>query len=603
VAVISVLPSAVADQIAAGEVVERPASVVKELVENALDAGATTIDVAVEDGGRTLVRVSDDGCGMVREDAILCLARHGTSKIRTSGDLVTIGTFGFRGEALPAICSVSRLDVQTAPHDGEGTHVRAEGGGPPAVADVARRRGTTVSVAALFFNVPARRKFLRSARSEWRAIFDAFSSLALARRDIRVSLTHDGKVALALPPATTLRERVAALWTAAYAERLVEVDEVTGPIRVTGLVARPADVGTATRRVVLSINGRVIRDPGLVRAAESAYRSTIPAGVRPSLFLDLTMPRDSVDVNVHPAKAEVRFLDRWGTERAVEHAVRRALGTPDSAASFGARFAGTFGGLPLGGTPVGTDVLQAPAMHDGPLFGAMSPVQEDGDVGASSASSSADPAAVSTSGTATAEDTEAAESGSAQIIPPLTQLRRTYIMFEHEAGLVLIDQHSAHERALYEEFMHELEQGGVASQRLLLPLTLHLTPAQADAFEANREYFERLGFEASGFGGHSILVSAVPVPHPRFDAERCLRETLDALTGDRFASTASRHERLAATIACKAAVKAGDQLSQDEMRALFAALRDTKLPAHDVHGRSTIVQLSWAEVGRRFGRQ
>jgi DNA mismatch repair protein MutL len=515
---------------------------------------------------------------------------------------VTIGTFGFRGEALPAICSVSRLDLQTAPHDGEGTHVHAEGGAPPVVADVARRRGTTVSVAALFYNVPARRKFLRGARSEWRAIFDTLSSLALARRDIRFSLTHDGRSALALPPATALRERVAALWTAAYAERLVEVDDVAGPIRVTGLVARPVDVGTATRRVVLSINGRVIRDPGLVRAAESAYRSTIPAGVRPSLFLELTMPRDSVDVNVHPAKAEVRFLDRWGTERAVESAVRRALGTPDSAASFGARFAGTFGGSAFGGTPVGTEVLQAPVTHDGPLFGAAHSEHEPRD-GATASSSHADSAIALEDEVDAVERDNAIGSDATQIIPPLTQLRRTYIMFEHEAGLVLIDQHSAHERALYEKFMRELEEGGVASQRLLLPLTLHLTPAQADAFEANREYFERLGFDVSGFGGHSILVNAVPAPHPRFDAERCLRETLDALTGDRVASTASRHERLAATIACKAAVKAGDQLSQDEMRALFAALRDTTLPAHDVHGRSTIVQLSWAEVERRFGRQ
>ncbi|HMG12471.1 MAG TPA: hypothetical protein VK571_04820, partial [Gemmatimonadaceae bacterium] len=190
-----------------------------------------------------------------------------------------------------------------------------------------------------------------------------------------------------------------------------------------------------------------------------------------------------------------------------------------------------------------------------------------------------------------------------QPIPPLFQLRRTYIGFEHEDGLVLIDQHSAHERVLYEQFMHTLESGAAPAQRLLLPLTLHLGPAEGEAFDSNREYLERLGFEVEGFGGHTLIVNTVPMPHPRFDAERCLRETLDALTGDRVAGAAAKHERLAATVACKAAIKAGEELSQGEMRSLFASLRDTTLPAHDVHGRSTIVHLTWDEVERRFGRR
>jgi DNA mismatch repair protein MutL len=196
-----------------------------------------------------------------------------------------------------------------------------------------------------------------------------------------------------------------------------------------------------------------------------------------------------------------------------------------------------------------------------------------------------------------------ADVDTAEIIPPLFQLRRTYIAFEHEDGLVLIDQHSAHERVLYEQFMHTLESGAAPAQRLLLPLTLHLGPAEGEAFDAHREYLERLGFEVEGFGGHTLIVNTVPMPHPRFDAERCLRETLDSLTGDRVAGAAAKHERLAATVACKAAIKAGEELSQKEMRALFAALRDTVLPAHDVHGRSTIVHLTWDEVERRFGRR
>ncbi|MFL5577069.1 MAG: DNA mismatch repair endonuclease MutL [Gemmatimonadaceae bacterium] len=598
---IAVLPSAVADQIAAGEVVERPASVVKELVENALDAGAASVEVAVDDGGRAAIRVSDDGSGMGRDDALLALERHATSKIRTSADLVGVRSFGFRGEALPAICSVSQLELETSTSDGEGTRLRAAGGTVLDVADAARRRGTTVAVARLFYNVPARLKFLRSARSEWRGIADALTTIALTRRDVRFALSHDGRLALSLPPAATLRARVAAVWGARYAEALLDVDDVSGTTHVAGLVERPSDVGTATRRVFLSVNGRAVRDAGIVRAAEAAYRSTISAGLRPSLFLDVTVPADTVDVNVHPAKAEVRFRDRWPVERAVEHAVRRALGTIDASASIGGRvwtIGATPGAAPAAPPPaVDVEVLRAPQGHPGALFAA--PALAPSANGGRAAHGAESPVAAPV---ADADDTGADASAGAPV-PPLLQLRRTYIMFERDEGVVLIDQHSAHERVLYEDFMRTLESGAAPSQRLLFPLTLHLGPAEGEAFDAHRETFARLGFEIEGFGGHTLLVHSVPVPHPRFDAERCLRETLDALTGDRVAGTAARHERLAATVACKAAIKAGDALSPGEMRALFVALGRTTLPAHDVHGRSTIVQLSWDELERRFGRR
>ena len=574
---IAILPSAVADQIAAGEVVERPASVVKELVENAIDAQSTTVEVAVEDGGRSVIRVSDDGHGMDREDAILSLERHATSKIRLAGDLVGVISFGFRGEALPAICSVSQLELETATTDGAGTWLRAAAGERLEVHEAARRRGTTVSVARLFYNVPARLKFLRSARSEWRAISETLTTIALARRDLRLVATHDGRQALSLPPASSLRARVAAIWGARFAETLVAVDDVQGPIQTSGLVERPADVGTSGRRVHLFVNGRSIRDAGLVRAAETAYRTTIPAGLRPSLFLDITVPVDTIDVNVHPTKAEIRFRDRWSVERAVESAVRRALGTLDSAASLGARvWTGPF--APREGAPVDVEVLHPAAPASAPLFDASASVTSLGTVPAMDAREIPD-------------------------VPPLLQLRRTYMMFERDDGVVLIDQHSAHERVLFEEFMRSLETGQAPAQRLLFPLTLHLGPAEGEAFDASRELFERLGFEIEGFGGHTLILRAVPMPHPRFDAERCLRDTLDALTGDRIAGSSARHERLAATVACKAAVKAGDLLSQGEMRALFLSLARTTLPAHDVHGRSTIVHLSWDELERRFGRR
>ena len=575
--VIAVLPSAVADQIAAGEVVERPASVVKELVENALDAGATSIDIAVEDGGRQLVRVSDDGTGMSRDDAVLALARHATSKIRAASDLVGVRSFGFRGEALPAICSVSQLSIETALGDGAGTVVRAAAGSVADVADTARRRGTTVEVGRLFFNAPARRKFLRGSRSEWRGIVDVVTSLALVRRDVRFALTHDGKPVLALPVAATLRERVAALYGASAASRSIVVEDVAGTIHISGLVERPSEVGTASRRVHLAINGRSVRDNGIVRAAEAAYRSTIPAGVRPTLFLELTLAAGDVDVNVHPAKAEVRFRDRWNVERAVETAVRRALGTMESGATLGRSVWPV--AAPFAPRAVDVEVLRPPSFADDGIFAPN------------------DSAGFGAEEPAVEPPLDEADA------PPLMQLRRTYMMFERDDGVVLIDQHSAHERVLFERFVRALECGETPAQRLLFPLTLHLGAAEAEAFDANREWFEKLGFEVEGFGGHTLLVRSVPMPHPRFDAERCLRETLAALTGDRDASAAPRHQRLAATVACKAAIKAGDLLSPAEMRALFVALAATQLPAHDVHGRSTVVHLSWDELERRFGRR
>lgn len=581
---IAVLPSAVIDQIAAGEVIERPASVVKELVENALDAGARSIDIAAEDGGRARIRIADDGSGMSAEEAVLALQRHATSKIRALDDLVGVPTFGFRGEALPAIGSVSELELETASRDGAGTRVFVVGGSAPEVSAIARRRGTTVTVSRLFFNAPARLKFLRSARSEWRAIVDLTTSVALVRRDVRISLAHEGRSVLVVPPASDLRSRVGAVWGAAFADRLVSVDDVAGPVHVSGLIERPVDVGTGSRRVHLTINGRAVRDAGLVRAAESGYRSTIPAGLRPSMILEIVLPADQVDVNVHPTKAEVRFRDRWQLERTVERAVNRALGSPASAATVspGAWF------TPSASTPdtpqTLADALRPSSAPAAPLF--------DPEVGPEVGVEPPD----------AAQPAAGVEPPPLEL-PPLQQWRRTYIAFERDDGMVLIDQHAAHERVLYEKFMRALESGKAPSQRLLFPLTLHVSPAESEAMEEHREALTRIGFEIEEFGGHTLLVHAVPVPHPRFDAARCLRDTIASLAGDRLPAAAARHEHLAATLGCKAAVKAGDPLSEEEMRALLRSLAATTLPAHDVHGRATLVHLSWDELERRFGRR
>ena len=574
---IAVLAAAVADQIAAGEVVERPSSIVKELIENALDAGATEIGIEIEDGGRGMIRVRDDGVGMSPEEAVLALARHATSKIRSADDLVGVATFGFRGEALPAIASVSQFVLETSETDGAGTRVAVAQGVLQATEPIARRRGTTITVTELFHALPARRKFLKSARGEWRAIAELLSTIALVRRDVRITATHDGKVAFTAVPARNWRERLVSVWPGVTPASMLSVDDVQGPIHVRGLVEQPASVGLGARRVFLMVNGRAIRDVGLVRAAESAYVSTIPAGARPSLALDLRLPGEAVDVNVHPAKAEVRLHDRWGVERVVEGAVRRALGVAAAAPLLATRFGAERTWAPL---PSVNDVtvLQHTASET-PLFAG---ADEEVAGGSQRASQIADDQPIE--------------------IPHLLQLRRTYLLFERDDAVVLIDQHSAHERVIYERLMTRLHGGDAIIQTLLFPLTLHLSPAEADAFESHRDAFVALGFGIEGFGGQTLVVQSVPMPHQRFDAERALRETLASLAGDRIASTATRHERLAMTVACKAAVKAGDVLSISEMRALFADLARTTLPAHDVHGRATIVQLSWDELDRRFGR-
>lgn len=588
---IAILAAAVADQIAAGEVVERPASIVKELIENALDAGATEVAVEIEDGGRGLIRIRDDGFGMSGDEAVLALARHATSKIQSAADLVGVGTFGFRGEALPAIASVSQLVLETAEVDGAGTRIVVSQGTRMSVEPIARRRGTTITVTELFHAVPARRKFLKSARGEWRAIAELLGSIALVRRDVRLIASHDGKTTFSAVPARTWRERLASVWSGVTPQTMIDVDDVQGPIHVRGVVEQPANVGLGARRVFVMVNGRAIRDVGIVRAAESAYHSTIPSGARPTLALDIRLPGDAVDVNVHPAKAEVRFHDRWGVERVVEGAVRRALGVAAAAPLMPSGFAGARTWAPGATT------------HDVGLLRARAPAEPLFDMARSDAPADAAVAPLETSDALSGAAQGPTDTMPSSVdVPPLLQLRRTYLLFERDDGVVLIDQHSAHERVLYEQLMLKSLGRGTVVQTLLFPLTLHLTAAEADAFEAHRDAFTALGFGIEGFGGQTLVVQSVPMPHPRFDAERALRETLASLAGDRIASTATRHERLAMTVACKAAVKAGELLSSAEMRALFIDLSRTTLPAHDVHGRATIVQLSWDELERRFGR-
>jgi len=565
---VAILPDAVADQIAAGEVVERPASVVKELVENALDAGARHVHVRLEQGGKTLIEVSDDGTGMGREDAVLALDRHATSKIRSAADLVGVRTFGFRGEALPAIASVSRLTLVTSDGDGEGSELHVAGGRLDQVDAAARQRGTTVTVRALFFNTPARRKFLRSTASETRAAHDGLATLALAHPGTAFSLEVDGATRLQVPAGQGVVDRLAGVWGRALAGTLIPVRFAAGAFKVEGFIQRPADAKPTGRRTQLFVNGRPFKDPFLVRAAEAGYRSSIHPGDRPSLLLDVAVAPDQVDVNVHPAKLEVRFRDRIGVERVVEEAVRDGLGRLDAAAPIGA-----WRPLPAGALPAarGVDVLP-------PLPGEELALAAEGGV----AGPAAEPRGFDA---------------------PVSQLFDAYILYEAPEGIVIVDQHSAHERVLYESVLAELRSGGAAAQRLLLPQTIELTDEELDALEGHAEAVRAVGFEAEPFGGRTVLLHAVPAPHPRFDGVACFRETLADLARGRFGGWANRLERFAATFACRAAIKAGQRLSEPEMRRLLLRLFETELPPHDVHGRATIVQLPREELERRFGRR
>jgi DNA mismatch repair protein MutL len=560
---VAVLPSTVADQIAAGEVVERPASVVKELVENALDAGARHIRIEIEDGGRTLVRVSDDGSGMDRDDAQLAVQRHATSKIRVPADLVGVCSFGFRGEALPAIASVARFELETSPDGTTGTRLRVSGGTLDGAEDAVRQRGTTVTVRGLFFNTPARRKFLRTPATETRATTEAVTVLALARPDVAFTLQVDGRVVHDVPVAERRIDRIQALWGRAFADTLLDVTHRAGPLEVTGFAQRPAQATPAGRKGYVFVRGRAVRDPFVLRAAEAGYRSTVNPGDRPSLVVFLDLPGDAVDVNVHPAKLEVRFRDRFFVEQTVEQAVRGAL-APLAAAS------------PLVGAPGRT--VDAAAWGGGAAALAVQAPLELLAPQPGAAPTSTRPAL------------------------PLLQVFDTYVLFQTDAGVAIVDQHSAHERVLYEQVMGQVAGDGMPGQRLLLPLTVELTAGELEAIDAHAEYLRRVGYEIEPFSGRSVVVHTVPNPHPRFDAARCLQELVADLAGGRFGGWTNRLERFAATYACRAAVKAGQRLEADELRELVVRLLGATLPAHDVHGRPTIVHLPREELERRFGR-
>jgi DNA mismatch repair protein MutL len=558
---IEVLPDAVADQIAAGEVVERPASVVKELVENALDAGATEVVVDLETGGRALIRVMDNGVGMERDDALLAIERHATSKIRRAADLVGVASYGFRGEALPAIASISKFELETTPGTGsEGTRVIISGGRVDGIEPAVRQQGTTVSVRRIFFNTPARRKFLRSQAAETRACVDAITLLALARLDVSFKLTSDERVLVEVPQAETVAERIGGLFGREMAEGMVPVEHQTSTLSIRGYIQRPADARPTGRKAFLFVNGRPFKDPFLVRAAETGFRGAATPGTKPSMLLSLEIPGEGVDVNVHPAKQEVRFKDRYFLEKCVEEAVRKAL------------------------SPVASAPAWTPSQSAGSLGGDYEiPSSNQVDLPPSFFGS---------------DDAEPMTQG----IGTLLQVFNTFIVTETPEGLTFIDQHSAHERIIFEGAMRQLEGGEAVSQRLLIPITVDLNSNELEAVETHGEMLGSVGFEVEPFGGRTVLVHATPNPHPKFDAKACFEELATDRAREGFGSHPNRLHRFAATYGCRAAVKAGQKLSDSEMRNLLIGLFACELPPHDVHGRPTIVRLPREELEKKFGR-
>ncbi|UCF19850.1 MAG: DNA mismatch repair endonuclease MutL [Gemmatimonadota bacterium] len=582
---IHILPDHVANQIAAGEVVERPASAIKELIENSLDALASEIEICVRNGGKTELRVADDGHGMGRDDALLAIDRHATSKIKSEKDLRSIQTLGFRGEALPSIAAVSRFELETAPSDGDtGTRIKINGGSVVSVDEIARRPGTTVTVRSLFFNVPARARFLRSAAAETRAVSETTIALALANPGTAFRLKSNERELLDLPRTADLAGRVAAIWGEELASQLLPIDYVADGVRVAGLVQRPADARPGSRRVYTFVNGRPFVDRFIVRAAEDGYRTTVPPGHRPALFLYLELAPEGVDVNVHPTKAEVRFRDKMKTEAVVGAAIRTGLEGLASAA-------------PLGMPGLSSRQLVGPPTGRGPGVGAAAAVER-----------AASQMALFVPGAEAPQQAPADESG---VTPTdmtrsgaMWQLHASYILAETRSGLIIVDQHSAHERVLFESIMRSFEEGTAGSQRLLFPITLRLSPTEAQAVEELSGILRRIGFEVEAFGQNTVVIHAVPNPHPHFDAERCFREMVAELAyGSPLVESArNQHERVAKSFACKAAIKAGQPLSELEMSELFDRLFASSLPSHDVHGRPTILRLSLDELARRFGR-
>ena len=594
------LPDDLANQIAAGEVVERPASVIKELVENSLDAGARRIAITVEFGGKKLIRVEDDGEGMEPEDARLALERHATSKIRRSDDLGRIATLGFRGEALPSIASVSHFILRSrARGAASGTEVRVNGGTVASVMEAGMPEGTSIEVADVFYNLPARRKFLKSDGAESAQVSRIVTQLALCYPEVGFTLTSSGRKVLQVPPVATLRDRLYQL----YGDRsdLVDVRRDSGDVTLVGYIAALAEQGPTRGPQNVFINRRIVRDRTIAHAIIDAYSVASIKERSPEVHLFIEMPPDAVDVNVHPTKAEVRFRD----QSFIHELVRRALGDA------------------LGRGPAPELQLSAQAGSDQQLstlplphaYAAVFPSRWTIGATESSRDASLDPtseaafAPTGASGIAPTGDVSVAPASGSGIAPtlkplmPLGQFRDTFIVAVDEDGIAIIDQHVAHERVLFERITERLTSGRLASQRLLEPMLVDMSASGRQALVGHAPELERLGFEVEEFGGGALRVTAFPALLTRERCEIALRALAEDLEGlDRGSTVEDSLKRIAATMACHAAVKANYPLTMEKMAHILEELRRTAYSTICPHGRPVMLRITRREVEKNFQR-
>lgn len=586
---IRLLPEHVANQIAAGEVVERPASVIKELVENALDAEARRITVTIKNGGRSSVGVADDGFGMSRDDALLALERHATSKIQKAEDLASISSLGFRGEAIPSIAAVSRFTLTTRERGNlGGTQIEMAGGKILSVQDTGGAEGTVVEVRNLFFNLPARRKFLRSIPTETAHCEHVVTLCALAHPGVAFRLVMDDREVFNLAPTDRLLDRLRELYGAQLAEQLVPVGisdrsgvpAATGAdsCEVTGFVGKPGVSRGDRRQQHIFVNGRPVESRGINFALLEGYHTALMRGQYPVTFLFVALDPALVDVNIHPAKREVRFHDEQGVRQAVIAAVRRAVEpkgvTPQPVAT---TLDGESGGR--SGVPAAT----------GFSFAGVAP-----DRGGDAAPTGLFPAQP-------VAEAQTAEQGAWRVLGVIGQL---YVLVESPEGLVLMDQHAAHERVLFERMLRELRSEAAPSQKLLLPVTLELDTRDAAFLKANVPMLQRLGIGLNEFGDKTFLVDAVPPYFPMADVAQIFRNIVDELrqVGEEVHVRRLTEDKIATTV-CRHAVKAHDPLAGAELRSLLQQLHRCELPYTCPHGRPTMIQISYAELEKKFGRK
>ncbi|WP_315852861.1 DNA mismatch repair endonuclease MutL [Posidoniimonas corsicana] len=627
---IKLLPSSVINKIAAGEVIERPASVVKELVENAVDAGGQRVDVSIEQGGAELIRVADDGCGIAPDDLPLAVTNHATSKIQTADDLFRVGTMGFRGEALASIAEVSRFTLRSRTADATaGAELVVSGGQAEPVAPAGCPVGTTVEVRNLFFNTPVRQKFLRTPQTEIGHATEAFLRVALAHPGRRFSLSHNGRVIHDLPPTDDWRSRIAVLFGQEIADTLIEVASEQDGVRLSGYVANPTVSRANNRLQYLLLNGRAIRDRSLQHALGEAYRGLLLTGRYPVCFLRLDLPPDQVDVNVHPTKLEVRFQDGGRlysqllstlrtkflstdlkpVERSSEPTEDEAAATCASELVDWARSQLPGQGLTqLPGQGLTQRRLDDP--HSGPP--PVAPAPSPGEpltlrrfTPAAEAEARGQAWRPAPAGAAADHDDAASTTAEAapQHAATAIQLHNRYLIVATDEGMEVIDQHALHERILYEQIRTKVLAGAVERQKLLVPEPVDLSPAEAAAALENQSLLAELGVDIEPFGGDTVLVSAYPAMLAKLPPAEVLRDLVEQLVGGGKApDRRDTLDELLHMMSCKAAVKYGDPLTPHEISALLAQRGLTENHHHCPHGRPTALVFTCEELDKRFKR-